>query len=139
MGLIAASGKVGIQMMAEIYQRDIDGLGLPAGWALSIMVPIFKGKGDIRNCSCQRAVNLLELEIKVMTNVSEKRRHIIVTVNETQFGSMSERGAIDGVFIMKRLQEEYLAKGKKLYMCLVGLESAFDRIIILEYSYLQLT
>ena len=33
-----------------------------------------------------------------------------------QFGLMSERVTIDGVFIMRRLQEEYHANGRKLYI-----------------------
>ena len=41
--------------MAEICQKVLDGLGMPGEWALSIMVPIFKGKGDIRHCSCSEA------------------------------------------------------------------------------------
>ena len=49
--LIAASG-VGIHVMAEICQNVLDGFGKPAEWALGIVVSIFKGKGDIRNCSC---------------------------------------------------------------------------------------
>ena len=36
-----------------------------------------------------------------------------------QFGFMPERGAIDVVFIMRRMQEEYHDKGKTLYMCFV--------------------
>ena len=38
-----------------------------------------------------------------------------------QFGFMLERGAIDAVFILKRMQEKYRAVGKKLYKCFVGL------------------
>ena len=34
--------------------------------ALSIVVPIFKGKGDIMNCSCNRAVKLFEHGMKVV-------------------------------------------------------------------------
>ena len=45
-----------------------------------------------------------------------------------QLGSMHEREAIDAVFIQIRLQEEYHAKSKKLYMCFVGLEKALDRV-----------
>ena len=41
---------------------------------------------------------------------------------------MPERGTIDAVFILRRLQETYHAKGKKLYMCLVDLKKAFDRV-----------
>ena len=34
----------------------------------------------------------------------------------------------DAVFILRTLQEEYHAKGKKLYMCFVDLEKALDRV-----------
>ena len=37
---------------------------------------------------------------------------------------------------MRRLQEEYLDKDKKLYMCFVDLEKAFDRLLrkVLEWA-----
>ena len=91
------------------------------------MVAIFNGKGDIRNCSCYRAVKLLEHEMKVVERVL-KRLCRIVTVDEMQFGCMLARGTIDAVFILRRLQEEYHAKGKKMYMCFVKIEEAFDRV-----------
>ena len=31
-----------------------------AEWTLSVVVPIFKGKGDIRNCSCYGDVKVVE-------------------------------------------------------------------------------
>ena len=57
-----------------------------------------------------------------------KRLYRIMTISEMQFGFMPERAIIDDVFSLRRLQEEYHAKGKKLYMCFVDLEKAFDRI-----------
>ena len=45
-----------------------------------------------------------------------------------QFGFMPERGTIDAVFIWRRLQEEYHAKGEMLYVCFVYLEKALDRV-----------
>ena len=44
--------------------------------------------------------------------VLEKRVCRIVTVDEMQLGLMPERGRIDAVFILRRMQEEYHAKGK---------------------------
>ena len=41
---------------------------------------------------------------------------------------MPERGTSDAVFILIRMQEEYHAKGKKLYIYFVDLEKAFDRV-----------
>ena len=70
--LIAASGGVGSQVMAEICQKVIDGFGMPAEWALSMLVTIIKGKSDIRNCSCHRAVKILEHLMKVVERVVEK-------------------------------------------------------------------
>ena len=46
--------------MAEICQKVLDGFGKPVELSLSIVAPIFKGKGDINDCSCYRAVKLLE-------------------------------------------------------------------------------
>ena len=50
--LIAASWGVGIQVIAEICQKDLDEFGMSAQWDLSKAVSIIMGKGDIGNCSC---------------------------------------------------------------------------------------
>ena len=42
----------------------------------------------------------------MLKRVLEKRLRTIVTVYEIQFGFMLERGTIDAVFILGRLQEE---------------------------------
>ena len=89
--LIAASGGVGIQVMAEICQKVLDGFEMPAEGALSIVVPIFKGKGDVRNCSCHRAVKFPEHCMKVVERVSEKMLCGIVSVDEMQFGFITDR------------------------------------------------
>ena len=39
------------------------------------------------------------------------------------------RGTIGPVSILRRLCEEYHAKGKKLYMCFVDIEKTFDRVL----------
>ena len=89
---------------------------MKAEWALSLVVPIVKGKGDIQNCSCHRAVKLRAHGMKVLKRVLEKRLCRIVTVDEIQFGFMPDMGTIYAVFILRRLQEEHHDKGKKPYM-----------------------
>ena len=49
-----------------------------------------------------------------------------MSVNEIQCGFMHERGTIDAVFILRRMQEECHAKGK-ICVCFVNLEKAFDK------------
>ena len=77
--------------MAEICQRVLDGFGMPVEWALSIVVPIVKRKGDIRNCSCYRVVKLFEHEMKMLERVFEKRLSRIVSLDKMKFGRMHER------------------------------------------------
>ena len=117
--------------MTEICQN-----GMPAEWALCIVVLIFKGIGDIRNCSCYGVMKLFEHGMKVVRRVLEKRLHIMVSVDEVQFDFMPLRGTIDAVFILRVMHKEYLAIGKKLCMCFVDLEQAFDRVPrkVLEWS-----
>ena len=76
---------------------------MPVEWLLSTVVPIFKGKGDIRNCSRHRAVKLPEHGMKVVKMVLDKGLCRIVSVDEMQFGLMSETGTIDAVFILRRM------------------------------------
>ena len=98
--LIAASRGVKIQVMVELCQIVLDGFGTPTEWALSIVDPIFMGKGDIRNCNRYGSVMLLEHGMKVVERVVKKRLHRIVTVDDMQFGFVPERGTTDAVFIL---------------------------------------
>ena len=41
---------------------------------------------------------------------------------------MPEKGTTDALFLARRLQEEHRTKDKRMYMCFVDLEKAFDRI-----------
>ena len=52
---------------------------------------MFKGKGDMRNCSCHRPVKFIEHGIVVVEMVLEKRHHRTMTFDEMQFGFMPER------------------------------------------------
>ena len=126
--MIEASGEIGIDVMVELCQRVLDGKGMPDEWALSVVIPIFKGRGDAMSCGAYRGVKLLEHAMKIVERVLEKRIRSMVNVDEMQFGYMPGKGTVDAVFILRRLQEEYRDKGKKLYMCFVDLEKAFDRV-----------
>ena len=56
-------------------------------------------------------------------------RHQTVGVNRlSQFGFVPGRGTTDTIFVVRQLQEKYLAANKRLYMAFVDLEKAFDRV-----------
>ena len=61
--------------MIKLCQRVLDGKGMSKDWKTSVMVPIYKGKGDVTNCSAytNKRVKLLEHGMKIIERVLEKR------------------------------------------------------------------
>ena len=59
--MIVASGEIGVKVMMELCQHVLDGRGMPDEWKTSVIVPIFKGKGDVMSCGLYRGEKLLEL------------------------------------------------------------------------------
>ena len=66
--------------------------------------------------------------MKIVVRVLERRIPALVNLNKMQFGIMPGKGTVDAIFIVWRMQEEYQKKDKKLYMCFVDMEKAFDRM-----------
>ena len=93
-----------------------------------MMAHIYNGKRDVMNCRAYREVKLLERGMKIVGRVLEKRIRALVEVDDMQFGFMPERGTTDAFFIVRKMQDEYREKDKKLYMCFVDLEKAFDTV-----------
>ena len=58
----------------------------------------------------------------------EKKVRDRVKLNDMQFGFRAGRGTTDAIFIVRQVQERFLAKGKNLWMAFVDLEKAFDRV-----------
>ena len=52
----------------------------------------------------------------------------VVSIDDSQFGFVPGRGTTDSIFVVRQLQEKYLAANKRLYMAFVDLEKAFDRV-----------
>ena len=69
MKLVAANGEDGFHVRVELCQRAPDRLGTTAALTLGIVVSIFKGMGNSRNCSYLKAVMFLEHGMKVVDRV----------------------------------------------------------------------
>jgi hypothetical protein len=125
---IAASGMVGIEVITKIANRELDGEGIPDEWKCSVLVPLYKWKGDVRGCGAYRGVKLLQHAMKVVERVFLMRLRKMVEIDEMQCGFMPGKGTVDALFMARMLQERYGRKKRKLYMCFVDLENAFDRV-----------
>ena len=122
------SGEAGIETLRDICNGILNGENMSLDWRNSILIPIYKGKGDARQCESYRGVKLLEHGMKVLERVLEKRLRQKIDIDEMQCGFVPGRGTVDAIFIVRQLQEKYLLKKKCLYFCFVDLEKAFDRV-----------
>ena len=52
--MISASEEVGVSVMVELCQHVSNGKGMSDEWQTTVLVPIFKKKGDLRNCYTYR-------------------------------------------------------------------------------------
>ena len=114
--------------MLQLCQQVLDGKGIPDEWKTSVVVPIFKGKGDVMNCGSYRGVKLLEHSMKIIERVLQRRIRALVDFDEAQFGFMPRKVTIDALFLVRQLQEEHRAKDKRMYMCFADLEKGFDKV-----------
>ena len=126
--MIKALGEEGVLWMTEVCNRVVSERRIPEDWEKSILVPIYKGKGDPLECGSYRAIKLLEHGMKILEKVLEGRIRQMVELDEMQFGFTPGRGTTDAIFIVRQLQEKFRAKRRPLYYAFVDLEKAYDRI-----------
>lgn len=126
--MLKASGLKGAQVIADLANAIIATGHIPTEWEESIIINLFKGKGDAMERSNYRGLKLLDHVMKVLERVLEKVIREQVDINAMQFGFMPGKGTSDAIFILRQMQEKYLNKNKKLYFAFVDLEKAFDRV-----------
>ena len=126
--LLKAVEDLSVEWLTDLCNSIIDEGRMPEDWKNSILIPVYKGKGDPLECGSYRGIKLLEHAMKVVERVLEKRIREQAVIDNMQFGFMPGKGTTDAIFIVRQVQEKYRSKGKCLYMAFVDLEKAFDRI-----------
>ena len=66
--------------------------------------------------------------MKLLERVLDSFIQEMVDIDAMQFGFVLGRGTTDAIFIIRQLQEKYIAANKPLYFAFVDLEKAFDRV-----------
>ena len=126
--MLKASGEEGVRLLRQLGE-DVFSTGvIPEEWQESIILNLYKGKGDALVRGNYRGLKLTEQVMKVLEGVLESAVRGMVDVNKLQFGFVPGRGTTDAIFIARQLQEKYRAAKKPLYFAFVDLEKAFDRV-----------
>ena len=79
---------------------------IPEDWKSSVVLPIYKGKGDPMECGSYRGIRLLEHAMKVVErNFFERRIWQQIEIDDMQFGFTMDMGTTDAIFMARQMQE----------------------------------
>ena len=126
--MLKASGETGAVLIRDLVTSIARDGKIPSDWEESFIVSLYKGKGAALERGNYRGLKLLDQVMKVYERIVESHIRQQVSIDDMQFGFMPGRGTTDAIFIIRQLQEKYLAARKSLYMAFVDLEKAFDRV-----------
>ena len=126
--MIRAVGDMGASMIRDLAAAIIRDGKVPSNWEQSFIVCLYKGKGDALERGNYRGLKLTEQVMKVLERIADGLIRQVISIDDSQFGFVPGRGTADAIFVIRQLQEKYLAANKRLYMAYIDLEKAFDRV-----------
>ena len=123
--MIKAAGDTMIRDLATAIIRDGNVL---TDWEQISNVCLYKGKGDALDRGNYRCLKLTEQAMKILERIVDGLILQVLSIDDSQFGFVPGRGTTDAIFVVRQLQEKYLAVNKRLYKASVDLEKVLDRV-----------
>ena len=114
--MIRAAGDMGASMIRDLAAAIIRDGKVPSDWEQSFIVCLYKAKGDAFERGNYRGLKLTEQVMKILERIVDGLIRQLVSVDDSQFGFVPGRGTTDAIFVVRQLQEKYLAANKRLYM-----------------------
>ncbi|KAK3506016.1 hypothetical protein QTP70_003118 [Hemibagrus guttatus] len=121
-------GEAAVEFLASLFNRVLESEKMPEEWRRSVLVPIFKNKGDVKSCSNYRGIKLMSHTMKLWERVVEARLRKVVGICEQQYGFMPRKSTTDAIFALRILREKYRDGQRELHCVFVDLEKAYDRV-----------
>ena len=121
-------GPCGAEFLSNFFNKCIEENEIPTTWKTSVTIPIWKGKGDVTNCSNYRPIRLLCHSMKIFERVLDARLRGIVEISTNQCGFVKGCGTTDAIHAARLLMERHREKRKTIHMAFLDLEKAFDRV-----------
>src|SRR2546425_829248 len=140
--LLQCMGERGVQIMTRLINKIYQSGSIPEDFRKSIFVPIPK-VSKAQECSDFRTIALISHASKVLLHVIKRRITPIIErqLGDSQMGFRKGKGTRDAIFQLrmiseritqmnkeKEIQGKMTTKKKKIYLCFVDYQKAFDRV-----------
>ena len=110
--MVKAGGEAGVDMITGLVNQIIVEGVIPSEQELRFIVNCYKRKGDALERGNYRRLKLTDQFLNVAERVTEKLIRKQRYTDEMKFGFTPGCGATNAIFILRQLQEKYLAKRK---------------------------
>ena len=121
-------GDEGVRILKDVFNMVIKTGRMPEEWRKSILVPIYKGKGDVLSCSNYRGIKLLCHTFKLWERIVNNWLREIVSPDEMHFGFMPQKGTTDAIFALRQVIEKQREGQGNMSAVFIDLEKAYDRV-----------
>ena len=117
-----------VEFLVNFFNSLLQGEMMPDEWRRSVLVPLYKGKGDIKECGNYWGIKLMSHSMKLWERVIEARIRKKMMIGEQQFGFMPGRSTIDATFCLRMLIEKWTEGQKAVHCAFIDLEKAYNRV-----------
>ena len=124
-----ALGNKDVEFLMNFFNTILRGEKMPDEWRKSVLVTLYKGKRDIKECGNYRGIKLISHTMKLREKVIEARTRMEVTMAEQQFGFMPGMNTTDAIFCLRMLLEKWIEGQKAVHCASFDLERAYDRVL----------
>ena len=128
--LLSAGGDSVLNDLVAVFQKIWTTSEIPSDWKKSIIVPIYKKKGDPRDCNNHRGVSLLSAGGKLFgrTILNRIRGHLVKHQRPEQSGFTPKKSTVDRILALRILIERRREFHKRFLGAYVDFKKAFDSV-----------
>ena len=128
-------GEMGMKFLTRLFNRLLMGERMPEEWRRSVLIPVYKNKGDAQCCGKYRGIKLISHTMKIWERIIETRLRDRVEISKQQYRFMPRKGTTDAMFALRMLMKKYRKGQKELHCVFVDLKKAYDRVAREELWY----
>ena len=79
------------------------------------MTPLYKGKGNMTECTNYRGIKLMCHGIKLYDRLVEDRLRQVIEISSTQYGFQQGKSTTEPIVALRMMQEKHLEKRQNLH------------------------
>ena len=99
-------GEMRIKFLTRLFNRLSMGDRMPEEWRRSVLIPIYKNKGNTQCCGNYRGIKLMSHTMKAWKKIIEASLRDRVEISKQKYGFMPGKGTTDAMFALRMLMEK---------------------------------